>query len=307
LLHRDSPSEALAQGVRRGLSFYDRHATAGADGTRCLRYPGDAKGSTGSVAVVALAIVDGLEALGAVAAESSSPARAQLDGYLEYLERARNPEGLWHCCYEPTTCKPFGDHSPYYDGESLLALVKAAKRLDQRELEPLLREAAAAGHQRNVVEALRADRDSDVTKGYYQWSSMAFYELYTTGWPDTEVYGDWVLELADWMVDVHNPLARARNTGYSLEGLTHAYDVAKRRGDAARQDKYACVIDTILEQLSSWQVGNPLANRFIRSHPTSDEAAVGGVQNEPDSPLLRIDVTQHQLHGVLLARRYLYP
>jgi hypothetical protein len=29
--------------------------------------------------------------------------------------------------------------------------------------------------------------------------------------------------------------------------------------------------------------------------------------NAADDPLLRIDVTQHQMHAVLLARRFVYP
>ena len=41
--------------------------------------------------------------------------------------------------------------------------------------------AAAAGKRLNIDEALAKDGDSDVTKGYYQWSSMAFYELDSSG------------------------------------------------------------------------------------------------------------------------------
>ena len=37
-----------------------------------------------------------------------------------------------------------------------------------------------------------------------------------------------------------------------------------------------------------------------------DIKAVGGVQNAAFEPALRIDVTQHQMHATLLARRYVY-
>jgi UDP-N-acetylmuramoyl-tripeptide--D-alanyl-D-alanine ligase len=144
-----------------------------------------------------------------------------------------------------------------------------------------------------------------VTKGYYQWSTMAFYELATSDFPDTRVYGDTVLRLADWMIDVHNVLTRTRNTGYAYEGIIHAYALAKQRGDSVRQAKYGCVIDLGLEHIMSWQVGGPVSNRYTASSP-DDAKAVGGIQNAAFEPALRIDVTQHQMHATMLARQYVY-
>jgi hypothetical protein len=40
--------------------------------------------------------------------------------------------------------------------------------------------------------------------------------------------------------------------------------------------------------------------------PTDDEKAIGGVQNHRAMAPLRIDVAQHRIHAVILARRY-YP
>ena len=96
---------------------------------------------------------------------------------------------------------------------------------------------------------------------------MAFFELATSGWPDTEKYGDYVMELADWMIDVHKTLKRRRNTAYAYEGIIHAYELAVQRKETQRAEKYAQVIETGLRKLTSWQVGGPLANRFIRLHP----------------------------------------
>ena len=70
--------------------------------------------------------------------------------------------------------------------------------------------------------------------------------------------------------------------------------------------KFACVIDTGLTKLTSWQVGSPTANWFIRRRPTQNPYAMGGIQNHAFESLLRIDVTQHQMHAVILARRYVY-
>jgi hypothetical protein len=47
-----------------------------------------------------------------------------------------------------------------------------------------------------------------------------------------------------------------------------------------------------------------LANQFIRATPTHDVRAVGGIQNHPRESTLRIDVTQHQMHAVILALEY---
>ena len=39
---------------------------------------------------------------------------------------------------------------------------------------------------------------------------------------------------------------------------------------------------------------------------TDDPKAIGGVMNSKSYPKLRIDVTQHQMHAVILARRFIY-
>ena len=109
---------------------------------------------------------------------------------------------------------------------------------------------------------MRQHPDSNTTKGYYQWASMAFFELATTNWEATEKYGDYVLDLADWMIDVHKTLWRTRNTAYAYEGIIHAYKLAVQRGETKRAKKFACVIDIGLEKLTTWQVGSPTANRW---------------------------------------------
>jgi UDP-N-acetylmuramoyl-tripeptide--D-alanyl-D-alanine ligase len=87
------------------------------------------------------------------------------------------------------------------------------------KFETIAREAAEAGFRLYVVAARQKDDDSNTTKGFYQWSSMAYFELATSGWSDVDKYGDWLIELADWMIDVHRTLTRERNTGYAYEGI----------------------------------------------------------------------------------------
>jgi len=166
--------------------------------------------------------------------------------------------------------------------------------------------AADSGYVQNIQESLAKDPDSKITKGYYQWSSMAFFELATSGWEDTEKYGTYLLELADWMIDVHKTLWRTRNTAYAYEGIIHAYQLAILNKDKKRAVKYARVIDKGLAKLTSWQIGHSSANEYISRKPVDDPFAVGGIQNHRKEPGLRIDVTQHQMHAVILARKYVY-
>jgi len=307
LIYNDQPQPQVGVAVEKAMAFFERHSKTTADGNRYIVYPGRKIGSTGAIALCASTYVDYLRA-----AEHDLPEekiiryRKHLDEFIKFLVSALNEDNLWYEFYKISDGKPYGDHTPYFDGESLLALVKAAKYMGRSDLKEVILDAADAGYRHNIVEALEKDPDSSTTKGYYQWSSMAFFELATSGWPDTEKYGDYVLDLADWMIDVHKTLWRTRNTGYAYEGIIHAYELAVQRQDTKHAKKYAGVIDIGLEKLTSWQVGSPLANRFIRRYPTDDPMAIGGVQNHRRRAALRIDVTQHQMHAVILARRYVY-
>jgi UDP-N-acetylmuramoyl-tripeptide--D-alanyl-D-alanine ligase len=164
---------------------------------------------------------------------------------------------------------------------------------------------AAAGRRINIQQARERDPDSDTTKGYYQWSSMAFFEIATSDFPHAEDYASVVIELADWVIDEHKILTRLRNTAYAYEGITHAYELARRRRDAAHTAKFACTIDVGMQRLLSWQVGGPAPNRYTTTSQT-DARTLGGVQNTAFDAPLRIDVTQHQMHATQLALEYVY-
>jgi hypothetical protein len=305
LLYAYRPSPELASGIDRGLAFFDEHSKAGRRGSRCITYSASGIGGTGTVALVALAHVDYLRARADLTSERRAQLEQRLDEYLKQLVRAVHPSGLWFSNYDLGSCKPRGEPSPYADGEALLALVKAAKYLGRRELLPTIMNGASAGKRLNIDRAREEESDSDTTKGYYQWSSMAFFELATSDFPDTGVYGDTLLELADWIIDTHHILTRTRNTGYAFEGIVHAYALAKQRGDA-RQGKFACAVDIGLERLIGWQVGGPLPTRYTAASGSTDPKAIGGVQNAASEPGLRIDVVQHQMHATVLARKYVY-
>ena len=128
-----------------------------------------------------------------------------------------------------------GDSSPYYDGESLLAITKAAKYLGNRyiHLWPMAAGTAQALHKKHVEQALEEDEDSNETKGVYQWLSMTLFELATVTFGEgyterfdlpyaiSDIYpqnqfGTWLVEMALWMIDVHETLRKSRNTGLRL-------------------------------------------------------------------------------------------
>lgn len=308
LIYQDSPDGETEKAIRKALQFFRDRSKVRSTGSRYVVYPDESAGSTGTVALCALTLIDFLRAAEErISPEEYSDLRKLLDEYLQFLVEARDPSGLWHRSFLFLNGIPYGPSSPYFDGESLLALVKAARYLDRKDLVPIILDSAEKGYWNNVVLALKKDRDSAVTKGYFQWASMAYFELADSGWKDTLKYGERLMELSHWMIDVHRTLDRTRNTAYAYEGIIPAYEWARKTGKSEEAGKFRNTIEKGLGKLCTWQVGSPWANSFIRSHSTDDPLAIGGVQNHGREPLLRIDVTQHQMHAVILARRYVFP
>ncbi|RMH38678.1 MAG: hypothetical protein D6689_18965 [Deltaproteobacteria bacterium] len=307
LIFADEPSPEVERALRRSIALFEGLSRVAPDGARYVVYPGDASGKMGTIAIFALTLIDYLRAGGAT---FDAGERAQyeqvLDGLLRQLVRARRPDGHFAGSYRHADGAPVGDPNPYVDGEALLALVKAAKFLGRDDLRPIALSTARAGYWDNVVVARALHPDSDTTKGYYQWGSMAFFEIATADWPGADRWPWRVIEMAYWMIDVHHTLRRTRNTAYAYEGLIHAWELARRLGDRDAQRKIGRVIGYGLSKLTAWQVGGPIPSRCI-GPPPDDPRALGGVQNHAREPVLRIDVTQHQMAAVLLARRYVYP
>ncbi|MFO0658840.1 MAG: hypothetical protein U0165_03255 [Polyangiaceae bacterium] len=300
--YMSTPERTLA--ATKGLAFFAKSSRDLPDGSTLVGYPNENNIELGTVALIALAHIELLSLDQGLTAEQTEALKTRLKRLMKTMTNAWDPQGYFHATADAKTGVWAGPPSPYSDGEALLALIRATKVLGLTETRDDLVKKATLLHQRHVVEARKVDRDSDDTKGFYQWSTMAFYQLATSEWPGTEPFAAHVFDLADWVIDQHRILDRNRNTGYSVEGLMHAYDLAKKKGDT-RAARYACVSKQILESLISWQVGGPTPDRFIKSH-TLDPVAVGGIQNEDDVPAIRIDVVQHQTHAMLLARQWLW-
>lgn len=108
------------------------------------------------------------------------------------------------------------------------------------------------------------------------------------------------------MIDVHQVLSRRRNTSYAMEGLACAYRLAELGDDEVSARKLRAALQTGLLKLTSWQVGGPLPSAYLRAHPEYLADCRGGVLEADENPWLRIDITQHQMHAVILARRYVW-
>jgi UDP-N-acetylmuramoyl-tripeptide--D-alanyl-D-alanine ligase len=309
LIYHSERDPRVAEALERSIKYFAIHSVVQLNGARYIVYPGTKKGQTGCTALAVLTLVDYLRADPPhLTDQQRASYQGLLDEYLAHLIWLRKENGRWHDSYNQGDGSPQGNSSnPYVDGEALLALIKAAKYAGHEELRDLILHSAEAGYWNNVVLARALHPDSSTTKGYYQWSSMAFFEIATTGWPGTEKLAPRVIELADWMIDTHHTLRRQRNTAYAYEGIIHAYELARRAGDEEHIFKLGHVIDAGLGKITSWQVGGPTANAYIREHPTDDPLAIGGIQNHRSEAPLRIDVTQHQMHAVILARRYRFP
>merc|ERR1719487_1170658 len=158
---------------------------------------------------------------------------------------------------------------------------------------PLVKRMAEAGWDLNVKEGLEDEEDLDLMKGYYQWSSMAWYELLTSERAARfEPFRRRLVDYGLWIVKVHDLLSRTKNIGYAFEGLVPAYLMAKsltteKDGDDDRLgsgavEKLGCAIDEGMRMVSAMQLGHPLAKGLAKEAGPEDEMPeriLGGVQN----------------------------
>lgn len=306
LLYHHEPDDTVEAALRKGLAYFRGLSVNDADKGRRLVYPTAGVSATNAQALICLTLIDYLRAK-PDAFEGREQYEKDLEEYLRFLMSLRRDDGRFYPRFWPETGKVTGRPNPYADGEALLVMVKAARYAGRNELKTEALKLAPALHEAYVEQALKDDPDSALTKGFYQWGSMSFFEMADAGWEGAERFSRWTIDLARWMIDVHKTLTRTRNTAYAYEGIVSAHELARRAGDDAAQLKFRAVIDEGLFKLCTWQVGSPVANEYIREHPTEDPLAVGGCLNHASEPYLRIDVTQHQMHALILARRYVFP
>lgn len=303
-LHRLRPDAGLYEACRRGLAFYDEYSGTTENGGRYSTYPGDRQGYTGSTALVTLALIELLRSAPPAGTRDHRRWRALLDEYLRFLLDIQLPDGRWPSRYDADSGAASGEPSPYFDGEALLALTRAARYLEYEGLEDAIARGAAGPYRRYVLLALRRDPNSRHTIGYYQWGTMAMYEIVRAGWSECDRYREIIAYLGDWVCGVRHLRVRRNNPAASLEGLIHAYDLAATGGPPERAKQYHDTIIAGLHRMFSLQAGHPRAGDFVRGAPAGNPVT-GGCHHWPEKPVLRIDFTQHQLHAGLLAAQML--
>lgn len=317
--YRYRPSPEAKAALDKGLKFWFDATVAGPEeGTLTLKYRDEDDVHSGTVALVALSIVEYLKADAELDPAYKTELEGKLDGYLKFIRSLQMKNGHISDRWYHSRGKGRNRHSPYYDGESLLAMTKAARELDLKWLVPTIEKAAPAMAKTYTVDSWDDDRDSKETKGFFQWGSMAFVEYTLAKWNDYELFGDVALSLGWWMTHTHSTLKRRRNHAYAIEGLISAWRIANMRGDVPAQTDLLYTLDRSLYKLNQWQIGGPLAgeNKFLTKENPQDPMTMGGVMNaarpsgapvkKDVSHQLRIDVTQHQMHATTLALEEVY-
>ncbi|MDN5862252.1 MAG: hypothetical protein L0H19_02270 [Salinisphaera sp.] len=298
-LYRLRPDPALLNGCVKGLAFYDEYSATTARGSRFSTYIVLRNGMLGSVALVALSLVEMLRSPAAATASMQDHWRSRLDEYLGFLVAAQRPDGRGASQYEPATGHPHGQPSPYFDGEALLALCRAAGHLDVPGLDDAIARGAAGAYRHYVLHALRRDSRSPQTCGYYHWGTMAMYEIVKSERLNAgdHRYAEIIDYLGDWQCRIRQLGMGLGNPAAGLEGLIHAYQLC---AGGASADRFRDTIEACLRRMLSLQVGHPRGNDFVQRAPRQ-APALGGCQARPTVPRLRIDCVQHQLHAALLA------
>jgi UDP-N-acetylmuramoyl-tripeptide--D-alanyl-D-alanine ligase len=313
LVYRHHPEERTRQALDRGIDFFLSQGKAtGVGQARIIAYPGEIECNSTTVALTALALIDylrvGKEGQVTFTKERQENLEAALEALLRHLEFMRLPNKHFADSWSLKKKIKGLTWNPYCDGEVLLCYISAAKYLGVSWLMPLIEDSILDMAKSYTADQWRANPDSDLTKGFFQWSCLALWEYRDTGWKQAGVADDYLVALSWWMLHVHQVLARTRNTGYAFEGLIPGYAAATERGNVAARNDLGWAIDQGLAKLTSWQVGGPMReqNPFLKALPMQDALALGGVLNARDEGELRIDVTQHQVHAVLLALQYIY-
>ncbi|MBU0981185.1 hypothetical protein KKC94_00665 [Patescibacteria group bacterium] len=304
LIHHYQPSEKTLSAIEKSLNYFESISKTTENGGRYVVYNDGTSGKSGTIALITLALVDLLESNFKI--NNREKYESQLNEYLNFLISLRKDDGLFYSKFRYEDGEGYSTPSPYVDGEALLAMIRAANYLKREDLFIQIDESAEQMYKTNVQEALEENPDSDTTKGFFQWGIMSFYELYNKDPHKYKEYAQYSIELANWMIDVHRTLERTKNTSYAYEGIVLAYELANRMHEKSTEEKFKSVIDQGLYKLTSWQVGSQIQIDYIENLKVDDVLAKGGVMNAADEPLLRIDVTQHQMHAVILALEFVY-
>ena len=310
-LNRDFFNEPTRRALLLGFDFFIQNIKTLPTGETVIVYPGEKNLNSGTVALFCLALTDFLAGQDKYLDQNTKDKyRRILFTHLNFLRTMELDDGSWSRAYELSSGirKPIS--SSYYDGESLLAYCKAARLYNRKDLIRRINFALPRRIHRYTVQTWRPDGDQDLTKGFYQWGCMAFAEYVEAGWePHAKLAADAAMALAWWQIDENQLEAKKANVAYAVEGLAATWRIAKMTKRQEEEKRLKSVIDNIMGKLILCQYKGPFMqyNPYLMSLKNVVPEAYGGITAAPNSPFVRIDNVQHQVHATLLMLEHLYP
>ena len=310
-LNRDFFNEPTRRAFLLGFDFFIRNIKTLPTGETVIVYPGEKNLNSGTVALFCLALTDFLAGQDKYLDQNTKDKyRRILFTHLQFLRTMELDDGSWSRAYELSSGIRKPVPSSYYDGEALLAYCKAARLYNRKDLIRRINFALPRLIHRYTVQTWQPDGDQDLTKGFYQWGSMAFAEYVEAGWePHAKLAADAAMALAWWQIDENKLEAKKANVAYAVEGLAATWRIARMTKREAEEKRLKSVIDKIMGKLILCQYKGPFMqyNPYLMSLKNVVPEAYGGITAAQNSPFVRIDNVQHQVHATLLMLEYLYP
>jgi hypothetical protein len=201
------------------------------------------------------------------------------------------------------------DNQNFYSGEALLALAHCLASDWDQPLSALIEK--SRGYY------MPFHRAQGRNTAFVPWHTMAYWQM--TRLTDDSEYRKAIYELNDWLICVQNlddnsapdTLGRfyverfrqngpphASSTGVYVEGLAHAFDLARRDACSLRADAYLHAIRYGLRSLLQLQYREENAF-YIRKK----NCVLGGVRTTVEDNVLRCDNTQHAIMALLAVLR----
>jgi hypothetical protein len=169
LLYQRSPSLDLKNDIEKGFDYFFRISVPGPQkGSLAIAYENYDYTSVGTVALLGLALIDYLRSNPPISEADRKNSETKLDGYLKFLVAMQNDNGHFYSKFVLESKTKIEKPVPFYDGEGLLCLVKAAKYMNHTELIPVIQKLLPALTCDYLNPVLAGALKSDETKEFYQ-------------------------------------------------------------------------------------------------------------------------------------------
>lgn len=314
LFFKETGDTLAEKSLIKSLDFFISYSRVTHSNARFIVYPGTKTGEMGTVAIASLALTDYLSSPNNLNVEKKYDYNKYLEEFINFILFTRDSTKLWPTKYNVLNGnssydsinfknKQYDGNSPYYDGECLLALVKAFKYFKDKDIIESIQQSSDACYKHYIKDEIKKDTSQRII-GFYSWGTMSYYELITSGLPDCEKYINYINLMTDWMVDVHKVINT--NGAVYYEGLLHAYQLAKLKKDSIQLSKLKPIINSGIVKLIKLQVGGPIQNDYVKIYNIQDNRIIGGILSPGFLPYIRIDNVQHLLCALLYTKRFYF-